>query len=450
MPSSPNLSIASSDNGYLGDDWPRMPDGTIWDGRNLLDLLRKGQSPFSPIWDVNLLFQEVEDKVGAKVIDVPCVHTGSNNYGFHLKLSDQRDVLARLGNADVNMPHYDGFSLHWLHKQLEFEAATYRLLQNNPDVPTDPLLYHRHPLQHGGIKTGIPEDISGRRLMIFEMANGQSRLWDKLDEQQKPVEWMPKELPLPISATRDFWLATFKAKVETMIKNEGDIIGWPEDKETVGPRALAAKKSLLQLIPLILPEGDEAVLYRPVLQHDDFGIHNMLNLVTESDQTRITSVFDWETGCIVPAVMSEITFMIVGCDLITDENGEPSVYVRSELAGRPEERAKNSAYSAAFLMMIKRKAPYLQEVLYKAKDARYLWIKLKKWKGQEPEEFFGQLGDWAEERLPKRGLMIPLSIFGPEIYPEANSVLERNRREPRQFDMAASMHNSQSQKTSPL
>lgn len=45
-------------------------------------------------------------------------------------------------------------------------------------------------------------------------------LWRTL----QPVEWMPKKLPLPISATRDFWLATLKAKFEAMIKNEGDII----------------------------------------------------------------------------------------------------------------------------------------------------------------------------------------------------------------------------------
>lgn len=41
--------------------------------------------------------------------------------------------------------------------------------------------------------------------------------------------------------------------------------------------------------------------------------------------------------------------------------------------------------------------------MHKANDARYLWVKLKKWKGQRPEEFFGELGDWAERRLAERG-----------------------------------------------
>lgn len=111
--------------------------------------------------------------------------TRTPSLGFHLKLSDQRPVLARLGNADVNMPRYDGFSLHWLHRQLDFEVATYKLLKHTPGIPTDRLLYHRHPLQHAGIKHGMPADISGRRLMIFDMAQGQCRLWSELDEQQR-------------------------------------------------------------------------------------------------------------------------------------------------------------------------------------------------------------------------------------------------------------------------
>ncbi|KAH7244950.1 hypothetical protein B0J15DRAFT_564806 [Fusarium solani] len=418
MPSSPALSTASSGHDYLGDEWPQMLDGSQWDGLNLLDLLSRGQSPFGPILDANLLLQEVKDKLSAEVIDIPRVHTGANNYGFHLKLSDQRHVLARLWRADVNMPHYDGFSLRWLHQQIDFEVTTNRLLQNTPGVPTGRLLYHRHPLQHAGIEHGMPKDISGRRFMIFEMAQGQCRLWSGFDQQQRmstlanvaairtallnlelpsqfvsdwllwrtfqPVEWMPKELLLPISATRDFWLATLKAKIGAMVKNEGDLIGWPGNGVTVGPKALAAKKSLLRLMPLILPEGDEAVMYRPVLQHDDFGFHNILNSISETGQTSSTSIFDWETGCIVPFALSEITFLVAGWNLTIDEDGELSVYVRP---GHPilkrETRTKNALLT-----------PYIEEVIHKVKEAR----------GQDSEESFGELGDWAEQRLAERGL----------------------------------------------
>ncbi|KAF4448934.1 3-hydroxybutyryl-CoA dehydratase [Fusarium austroafricanum] len=190
MSLSPAPSFSSSEDEYLGDSWPRISDGTRWARRNLLELLEKDESPFSPIWDVKVLLQEVKDKLGAEVADIPCVYTGSNNYiciivGFRLNMADQRNVLALLGNADVNMPLYAGFTLSWLHKHIDFEAATYEILQEDSDVPTDRLLYCRHPVQHELRKELIPDDMTGRRLMIFEMAKGQGRLWTKFDQQQR-------------------------------------------------------------------------------------------------------------------------------------------------------------------------------------------------------------------------------------------------------------------------
>jgi hypothetical protein len=60
------------------DEWPKMPDGCDFDGKQLLTLVRNGTSPFP--WDVNLLIQEVEEKLGTRVIDIPSVYSGSNNY----------------------------------------------------------------------------------------------------------------------------------------------------------------------------------------------------------------------------------------------------------------------------------------------------------------------------------------------------------------------------------
>jgi len=52
-------------------------------------------------------------------------------------------------------------------------------------VPTSRLLYYRLPLHYGGVRGGMPEDISGRRLMIFEMTKGWNGLWRELGEEQK-------------------------------------------------------------------------------------------------------------------------------------------------------------------------------------------------------------------------------------------------------------------------
>lgn len=65
----------------LPDDWawPKMPDGSDFDGKHLLTLVRSGNSPFQ-LWDVNLLIREVEESLGTLVTDIPTVYEGSNNY----------------------------------------------------------------------------------------------------------------------------------------------------------------------------------------------------------------------------------------------------------------------------------------------------------------------------------------------------------------------------------
>lgn len=95
-------------------------------------------------------------------------------------------------------------------------------------------------------------------------------------------------------------------------------------KKTVDPNVIAAKQSLLRFIPHMLPEEDDENLYRFVLQHDDYGIHNMSIFVDEKGAIDITSVYDWETGCIVPLILSEIDFLIFGRYLTVDEDGEPA------------------------------------------------------------------------------------------------------------------------------
>lgn len=60
--------------------WPQMPDGSPWDGLNLLSLVRSGASPFEDVFDVNLLIQEVEEATQAQIVDVPEVIEGISHY----------------------------------------------------------------------------------------------------------------------------------------------------------------------------------------------------------------------------------------------------------------------------------------------------------------------------------------------------------------------------------
>jgi hypothetical protein len=50
--------------------------------------------------------------------------------------------------------------------------------------------------------------------------------------------------------------------------------------------------------------SDQASLYRLVLEHGDFGIHKMSITIDVRGQPLATSLYDWETGCIVPAILS--------------------------------------------------------------------------------------------------------------------------------------------------
>lgn len=103
------------------------------------------------------------------------------------------------------------------------------------------------------------------------------------------------------------------------------MIGWEDDNNSVGPIVAAAKQSLLCLIPHIMPSGgDEASLYRLVLDHGNFSIHNMLITMDAIGLPAVMSLYDWETECIVPAILSNL-LMAVTVDLVTDVNAAPSI-----------------------------------------------------------------------------------------------------------------------------
>lgn len=159
--------------------------------------------------------------------------------------------------------------------------------------------------------------------------------------RERLFEQKPESLPIPVAPTREFCTALFAVKIEATIKNLGDMIGWEDDNNIVGPTAAAAKQSLLRLIPHIMPadsDNDQSSLYRLVLEHGDFGIHNM-SITTDADfQPLVTSLFGWETACIVPAILSD-PMMAVAVDLATDENATASV-TRVPDDATPDDRAQ--------------------------------------------------------------------------------------------------------------
>ena len=62
------------------DEWPDMPDGSKYDGKHLLRLVRCNKSLFHAVWDVQLLIREIEENLNTEVIDIPAIYHGPNNY----------------------------------------------------------------------------------------------------------------------------------------------------------------------------------------------------------------------------------------------------------------------------------------------------------------------------------------------------------------------------------
>ncbi|OBT73570.1 hypothetical protein VF21_07633 [Pseudogymnoascus sp. 05NY08] len=410
------------------DDWPQMPDGSDFDGKQLLTLVRSGNSPFHGVWDVSLLIQEIEKNLDTRVVDIPELYNGPNNCGFHFKLSNQQDVIARLARGDVNMPDFDGFPIHKQIPEAKFEVAAYELLRSEPQILVSHLLYHRIPVQHASPRIHIPQDILGRRLFVFERAEGENNVFKGLSPEEKVLlltqsariraslfnfnlplnfaaDWFlillfehkPESLPILVASTREFFVAIFTSKIEATIGKIDDMIGWEPDDVTVGPIAAAAKQSLLSLIPHILPtedkeSGDGPLLYRLVLEHGDFGFHNMSIAVEANGQPLVTSLYDWETGCIVPAILSDPSMAVSPVDLVFDENANPSF--NDEPDDTTVEEGQNyTAWATEYSKVLFEHAPDYERAIKAGKDARHLWFALRDWRGQDPEGYFGRLGD---------------------------------------------------------
>jgi hypothetical protein len=111
--------------------------------------------------------------------------------------------------------------------------------------------------------------------------------------RERFFEQKPKSLPISVTLTREFCVALVTSKIEATIRNIGNMIRWEDDDNTVGPITAAAKQSLLQLISHIMPkDSNQTSLYRLVLDHRDFGIHNMSIIIDANGQPLVTSLYN--------------------------------------------------------------------------------------------------------------------------------------------------------------
>lgn len=94
------------------------------------------------------------------------------------------------------MPNFSGWPFHKQVDEVKFEAATYELLRSESNIMASRLLYHRIPVRHDGPRFDIPQDISGRRLFLFERTEGEINVWWDLNPEEKVRAYVSHLLPI--------------------------------------------------------------------------------------------------------------------------------------------------------------------------------------------------------------------------------------------------------------
>ncbi|KAK3175536.1 hypothetical protein K4F52_010181 [Lecanicillium sp. MT-2017a] len=118
-------------------------------------------------------------------------------------------------------------------------------------------------------------------------------------------------------------------------------------------------------------------------------------------QPRVTSIYDWETGHITPAILSDPEMAVI-VDLTTNADAKPMV-TRVKADATTAERTTFASWATHYSKELFSSAPEYEKAIKAGKDARYLWFALRAWRGQDPEGYFGALGYWADERIKVLG-----------------------------------------------
>lgn len=169
-------------------------------------------------------------------------------------------------------------------------------------------------------------------------------MWDRsLGESKKTPS-------ITVEPTRQFCLSLLTARVEAAFTAQGLHESRGKGSESMSPRLRSARESLLRLLPLCVPRPANGLgehdLYRFVLNHGDFGMHNMTIAKDDAEEPFITAVFDWEGASIVPAMLAEPK-MVITADLVIDNEGHPSIGRWGD-GDSPDKMAEYRAWSLEF------------------------------------------------------------------------------------------------------
>lgn len=124
-----------------------------------------------------------------------------------------------------------------------------------------------------------------------------------------PTIFARGHIPVPVTPTREFWLFILRSLIETVVRDEGEVLGLITEGKAAGQGASRYRNALLTLLPHILPPEDiERPLYRFVIDRRDFGFHNLQIDISSTGESMVVerAHFDnWSRPCILPAFLSD-------------------------------------------------------------------------------------------------------------------------------------------------
>ncbi len=204
-------------------------------------------------------------------------------------------------------------------------------------------------------------------------------------------EQKPPQPPVPVTPTREYCLSLFEAQIKAIINDK--VTPKSEYTETTKEVVSASAHHLLSLQWLLPTEWhDNQYLYRLVLDHGDYGGHNMSITTTDDGLPQIASIYGWEMGYIVPAILSDPRMTP------TVKHGYgamPAISDVSHGALIEGQTAHGTAWSDHYFGVLFDKSPSYEVAILQGKYARHIWFSLRDWRGDDPAHFFSELACWA-------------------------------------------------------
>jgi hypothetical protein len=391
-----------------------------------------GVSPFNYLLSKTQMAKIIEDITNADVLDEGGYQYGGNqSFAWHMRVANGAEMVAQVLTGDEVAPGEEvtAEAAHFARDDKSFIHDVLGLLQSVPDLLVCDYKYHEECAQFLYRERFSPNDEPRPRYFGLQGRDGNDELWYTLTSPQKclllqrmasmraalfkvevpldlAVKWLAQRLPAPqppkinheVTGTRNFCIELLKAMVETIIGQGGDAVG---EACATSPTIGEARELILEVIGRIAPQGSEATerqLYRLVLEHGDYGIHNM-DIFQEKNVALATGLHGWDKAYIVPAILADLDVQ-TNVKVTIDEESGMTAYTDLPEYLLPTDMVHMAPWADQYFERISQVAPeYRQQIIEDGRRLRYVWHALRDFDLKTMEKSWEKLGRWARIEL---------------------------------------------------